>query len=56
MSHWLDFIQWPAMVTNVWAAWLIASHRETRRKIGFYVFLIGNLLGQSGAGDPAPGL
>ena len=44
MSNWLDLLQWPAMLTNVWAAWLIASSREIRRKIGFYVFLIGNLL------------
>ena len=44
MLNWFDLLQWPAMVTNVLAAWLIASQRELRRKIGFYCFLAGNIL------------
>lgn len=32
------------MVTTVAAAWLVGSEQERRRKIGFYVFLISNVL------------
>ena len=45
------------MVTNVVAAWLIASQSEMRRKIGFYCFLtgkypLGNLgMAHSGVGN-----
>jgi hypothetical protein len=41
---WFDLIQWPAMVVSVTAAWLIASQNETRREIGFWVFLLSNVL------------
>lgn len=40
----LDFLQWPAMVVTVLAAWLVASTRKTRRNIGFWVFLASNVL------------
>jgi hypothetical protein len=40
----LDLIQWPAMVATLAAAWLVASSREARRNVGFYVFLASNLL------------
>lgn len=39
---WLDLIQWPAMVVTVWAAWLVASSRERRRNLGFWIFLLSN--------------
>jgi hypothetical protein len=42
--RWLDFIQWPAMVASVTAAWLVASRREERRNLGFWVFLAGNVM------------
>ena len=42
--EWLDFLQWPAMVSTVVAAWLIASQRKVRRVIGFWCFLASNLL------------
>jgi hypothetical protein len=42
--QWLDFIQWPAMVASVTAAWLVASRREERRNLGFWVFLAGNVM------------
>lgn len=32
------------MVTTVAAAWLVGSEQERRRKIGFYVFLVSNVL------------
>ena len=43
-TEWLDLIQWPAMVASVAAAWLIASQRELRREIGFWIFLVSNVL------------
>jgi hypothetical protein len=42
--EWLDWLQWPAMVATVLAAWLVGSTREERRKIGFWVFLASNAL------------
>ena len=42
--EWLDFLQWPAMVITIVAAWLIASQRKVRREIGFWCFLASNLL------------
>lgn len=43
-SDWLDLLQWPAMVATVLAAWLVASNAQTRRNIGFWVFLTSNVL------------
>ncbi len=40
----LDLVQWPAMVTTVAAAWLVASQSKRRRAIGFWVFLASNVL------------
>ncbi|MDT4873044.1 hypothetical protein D3C85_515230 [compost metagenome] len=40
----LDLLQWPAMLVTVLAAWLIGSRQETRRNIGFWVFLASNAL------------
>lgn len=41
---WLDWVQWPAMVTTVAAAWLVASRSPARRWIGFWAFLASNIL------------
>ncbi len=41
---WLDLIQWPAMAVTVLAAWLVASNSKRRRQIGFWVFLVSNVL------------
>lgn len=43
MSY-LDWVQWPAMVVTILAAWLVGSQREQRRKFGFWMFLLSNLL------------
>ena len=43
-AAWAGLIQWPAMVASVAAAWLVASSREERRNLGFWVFLLSNLL------------
>jgi len=40
----LDLVQWPAFVTSVAAAWLVASATKRRRNIGFWVFLASNAL------------
>jgi hypothetical protein len=41
---WLDLIQWPAMVVTVLAAWLVASSLKRRRLVGFWIFLLSNVL------------
>jgi predicted Kef-type K+ transport protein len=40
----LDLVQWPAMLVTVMAAWLVGSTHAARRKAGFWVFLLSNLL------------
>ena len=40
----LDLLQWPAMVTTVAAAWLIAARTSWQRTAGFWLFLASNLL------------
>jgi hypothetical protein len=40
----LDFLQWPAMVVTVVATWLVASRHEHKRKVGFWLFLLSNVL------------
>lgn len=39
-----DFLQWPAMVASLAAAWLVASRSADRRMAGFWVFLASNVL------------
>jgi hypothetical protein len=43
-SSFVDLLQWPAMVASILAAWLVASTRAHRRNIGFWVFLLSNVL------------
>jgi hypothetical protein len=40
----VDLLQWPAMVTTVVAAWLVASRSPHKRAVGFWCFLASNLL------------
>jgi hypothetical protein len=40
----LDWLQWPAMLVTVLAAWLVASTSKHRRNIGFWTFLASNVL------------
>ena len=40
----LDWLQWPAMLVTVCAAWLVASRSSRRRTAGFWIFLASNLL------------
>ncbi len=40
----LSFLQWPAMVTTILSAWLVASQSERKRYVGFWFFLLSNVL------------
>ena len=40
----LDAIQWPAMAVTLFAAWLVASQKRSRREAGFWWFILSNLL------------
>ena len=42
--QWSDLIQWPAMAVTVLAAYLTASTRKFRRHLGFWCFLLSNVL------------
>ena len=37
-------LQWPAMVVTVAAAWLVAAQSRRKRMVGFWVFLLSNVL------------
>lgn len=40
----IDFLQWPAFVASLTAAWLVASNAKARRNAGFWVFVLSNVL------------
>lgn len=40
----LDWLQWPAMVVTIAAAWLVGSTSKYRRNWGFWAFILSNLL------------
>ena len=40
----LDAVQWPAMAATLVAAWLVASQSKRRRSLGFWCFLLSNVL------------
>ncbi|MBK5396025.1 hypothetical protein JFU47_04640 [Pseudomonas sp. TH39(2020)] len=40
----LDWVQWPAMLVTVLAAWLIGSQSPRRRVSGFVCFIVSNVL------------
>ena len=42
--NWFSLLQWPAMIVTVAAAWFVGSQRSTRRKVGFWCFILGNAL------------
>ena len=44
MADLIDLLQWPAMIVTVCAAWLVASRSAGKRKAGFWVFLLSNVL------------
>ena len=40
----IDLLQWPAMVVTILASWLVASRSHRKRTVGFWVFLLSNVL------------
>ncbi|MBD1551178.1 hypothetical protein [Pseudomonas typographi] len=40
----IDWIQWPAMVVSVIAAWYVGSQRPRRRMVAFWCFIASNVL------------
>lgn len=40
----LDWVQWPAMVITIVAAWYVASNAKANRGFGFWCFLLSNAL------------
>jgi hypothetical protein len=42
--HYLDALQWPAMIVTILAAWFIGSAHARRRRIGFWSFIASNIL------------
>ena len=40
----LDAVQGPAMAVTLLAAWLVASKRFNRRHLGFWTFIVSNVL------------
>ncbi|MCK9988053.1 MAG: hypothetical protein AzoDbin1_04525 [Azoarcus sp.] len=44
MNELLDALQWPAMLTTLVAAWLVASQHKRKRNWGFGWFIASNVL------------
>ena len=44
MDALIDLVQWPAMATTLFAAWLVASQSKRRRSAGFWCFIVSNAL------------
>jgi hypothetical protein len=40
----MSLLQWPAMVVNVLAVWLLTSQSKHKRHVGFILSLISNAL------------
>ena len=40
----IDLVQWPAMVVTVAASWYVASTVKARRNVGFWLFIVSNIL------------
>jgi hypothetical protein len=44
MTAFADLVQWPAFLASILGAWWVASKSARRRKIGFWIFLLSNVL------------
>jgi hypothetical protein len=40
----MNAVQWPAMLVTLAAAWCVGSRSTGRRRIGFWLFLLSNVL------------
>ena len=43
MDAW-NLVQWPAMLATLASTWLVGSTNKARRMVGFYTFLVSNVL------------
>lgn len=41
---WLGYMQWPALIVTVLASWMVSVRYKDRRKTGFWLFLLSNIL------------
>lgn len=41
---WIDLLQWPAMAVTVLASWLVTKRQSSKRGLGFWLFLLSNVL------------
>jgi hypothetical protein len=44
MNELLSPLQWPAMVITLTAAWLVTSGQKRRRRLGFWCFIVSNIV------------
>lgn len=44
INSFIDFLQWPAMVATLIAAWLVGSRTPRKRVWGFVCFILSNAL------------
>jgi TctA family transporter len=44
MDDFLNALQWPAMAVTLLSAWLVASQSKRKRAVGFWLFLVSNIL------------
>jgi len=44
MDGFIDFLQWPAMAVSLIAAYLVGAKRAERRILGFWTFILSNVL------------
>jgi hypothetical protein len=40
----IDLLQWPAMLVTLCAAFLVGARHTKRRIVGFYTFILSNIL------------
>ena len=40
----LEHLQWPAMAVTILSSWLVSSSSEKKRRLGFWAFLLSNVL------------
>lgn len=44
MNEVLNAVQWPAMIATLIAAWLVGSQTKRKRSLGFFCFIVSNVL------------
>ncbi len=44
LEEMLNYIQWPAMIVTIAAAWYVGAERKDNRNWGFWLFLLSNFL------------